>query len=158
MIEVIKNFFGGSVSAVEAFVGGVGIMGILSIFGSIFFNVYRGKKTNAKIEETEAKNNALIDDFINKYEKEIEKLNKGLTSSVDNICNMLLLELKKSGYDMETINAVIELYKKTAKEELLDTDKLQEEKQAEIDEAQTTQEEVNERINNIETIINNDLV
>ena len=158
MIEVIKNFFGGSVSAIECFVGSVGLMGILSIFGSIFFNVYKGKKTNAKIEETEEKNKALIDAFINKYESEIEALKKGLTSSVDNICNMLLLELKKSGYDMETINAVIELYKKTAKEELLDTDKLQEEKQVEIEQAQTTQEEVNERINNIETIINNDLV
>lgn len=31
MVELIKQFFGGSVSAVEAFVGSVGVMGILSI-------------------------------------------------------------------------------------------------------------------------------
>ena len=50
MIEVIKQFFGGSVSAIEAFVGSIGLMGILSILGSIFFNVYKGKKTKKEIE------------------------------------------------------------------------------------------------------------
>ena len=68
---------------------------------------------------------------------------------------MLLLELKKSGYDMETINAVIDIYKKTAKDELLDTDKLLEEKTKEIEEEKTTQEAVNENLKNIDTL--NDL-
>ena len=37
MVEIIKQFFGGSVSAIEAFVGSVGLMGIMSIFISIFY-------------------------------------------------------------------------------------------------------------------------
>ena len=155
MIEVIKTFFGGSASAVEAFVASVGVMGIISILASIFFNVYRGKKTNKAIEEVKKENQAIIDEFKQKYAVEIEALKKGLTESVDNICNMLLLELKKSGYDMETINAVIDIYKKTAKGELLDTDKLQEEKAKEIEEEKTTQEAVSENLKNIDAI--NDL-
>lgn len=156
MIEVIKHFFGNSVSAVEAFVASVGLMGIISLLISIFYNVYKGKKDKKEKEEIKALNKALIDEFKEKYEVEIEALKKGLNASIDNICNMLLLELKKSGYDMETINAVIELYKKTAKDELLDTDKLVEEKQEEIAQEQTTQEQVNENIKNIEAL--NDLV
>lgn len=155
MVEVIKQFFGGSASAVEAFVASVGVMGIISILASIFFNVYRGKKTNKAIEEVKKENQAIIDEFKQKYAVEIEALKKGLTESVDNICNMLLLELKKSGYDMETINAVIDIYKKTAKGELLDTDKLQEEKAKEIEEEKTTQEAVSENLKNIDAI--NDL-
>ena len=64
MIEVIKQFFGGSVSAIEAFVGSIGLMGILSILGSIFFNVYKGNKTKKEIESVKAENQALIDAFI----------------------------------------------------------------------------------------------
>jgi len=155
MIDLLKQFLGGSASAVEAFVASVGVMGILSIVISIFYNTYRGKKTNKALEEVKKENQILIDEFKEKYATEIEALKKGLTSSVDNICNMLLLELKKSGYDMETINAVIDIYKKTAKDELLDTDKLLEEKEAEIQEEQTTQQAVDETIKNIEAI--NDL-
>ena len=155
MVEVIKNFFGNSMTAVEAFVGSVGLMGIISIFASIFYNVYRGKKTNKALAEVKAENQKIIDEFKEKYAVEIEALKKGLTASVDNICNMLLLELKKSGYDMETINAVIDIYKKTAKDELLDTDKLLEEKTQEIEEEKTTQEQVNENLKNIDTL--NDL-
>ena len=149
MIEVIKQFFGGSVSAIEVFVGSVGVMGILSIMISIFYNVYKGKKDKKEKEEIKAQNKALIDEFVEKYNNEIETLKKSLNASVDNICNMLLLELKKSGYDMETINAVIEIYKKTAKDELLDTDKLQEEKAEEIAQEQTAQEQVNKNLKQI---------
>jgi len=157
MIEVIKQFFGGSVSAIEAFVGSVGLMGVISIFASIFFNVYKGKKDKKEKEEIKRENQELINAFISKYNNEIEALNKALTDSMDNVCNMLLLELKKSGFDMETINAVIDLYKKTAKQELLDTDKLLEEKTIELEKEQTNQEAVNENIKNIEAI-NTDLV
>lgn len=157
MIEVIKQFFGGSVSAVEAFVGSVGLMGVISIFASIFFNVYKGKKDKKEKEEIKREIQELINAFISKYNNEIEALNKALTDSMDNVCNMLLLELKKSGFDMETINAVIDLYKKTAKQELLDTDKLLEEKTIELEKEQTNQEAVNENIKNIEAI-NTDLV
>ena len=154
MIEVIKQFFGGSVSAIEAFVGSVGVMGILSLCISIVYNVHKGKKDKKEKEEIKAQNKALIDEFVEKYNNEIETLKKGLNASVDNICNMLLLELKKSGYDMETINAVIDLYKKTAKDELLDVDKLQEEKAEEIALEQTQQEKVNENLNNIDKVLN----
>lgn len=154
MVELIKQFFGGSVSAIEAFVGSVGVMGILSLCISIVYNVHKGKKDKKEKEEIKAQNKALIDEFVEKYNNEIETLKKGLNASVDNICNMLLLELKKSGYDMETINAVIDLYKKTAKDELLDTDKLQEEKAEEIALEQTQQEKVNENLNNIDKVLN----
>lgn len=156
MIEVIKQFFGNSVSAVEAFVASVGLMGIVSIFASIFYNTYKGKKTKKEIESVKAENQEIINKFIEAHKQELDALKDNLTKNIDNICNMLLLELKKSGYDMETINAVIELYKKTAKDELLDTDKLVEEKQEEIAQEQTTQEQVNENIKNIEAL--NDLV
>lgn len=149
MVELIKQFFGGSVSAVEAFVGSVGIMGILSIMFSIFFNVYKGKKDKKEKEEIKAQNKALIDEFVEKYNNEIEALKSSLTQSLDGICNMLLIELKKSGFDMETINAVIEIYKKTIKDEILDTDKLVEEKAEEIAQEQSTQEEVNENLKQI---------
>ena len=156
MIEVIKQFFGNSVSAVEAFVASVGLMGILSILGSIFYNTYKGKKTKKEIESVKAENQEIINKFIETHKQELDALKDNLTKNIDNICNMLLLELKKSGFDMETINAVIDLYKKTAKDELLDTDKLVEEKQEEIAQEQTTQESVNENIKNIEAL--NDLV
>lgn len=156
MIEVIKQFFGGSVSAIEAFVGSVGVMGILSILGSIFYNTYKGKKTKKEIESVKAENQEIINKFIEAHKSELDALKDNLTKNIDNICNMLLLELKKSGFDMETINAVIELYKKTATNELLDTDKLQEEKQEEIAQEQTQQEQVNENLKNIDAL--NDLV
>lgn len=156
MIEVIKTFFGNSVSAVEAFVASVGLMGIISIFASIFYNTYKSKKTKKEIESVKEENAKIINEFIKAHQEELDALKDSLTKNIDNICNMLLLELKKSGFDMETINAVIELYKKTAKDELLDTDKLQAEKEEEIQNEQTNQEAVNENIKNIEAL--NDLV
>ena len=152
MIEVIKQFFGNSVSAVEAFVASVGLMGIISIFASIFYNTYKSKKTKKEIESVKEENAKIINEFIKAHQEELDALKDNLTKNIDNICNMLLLELKKSGFDMETINAVIELYKKTAKDELLDTDKLQEEKEEEIQNEQTNQEAVNENIKNIEAL------
>ena len=119
MIEVIKTFFGNSVSAVEAFVASVGLMGIISIFASIFYNTYKSKKTKKEIESVKEENAKIINEFIKAHQEELDALKDSLTKNIDNICNMLLLELKKSGFDMETINAVIELYKKTAKDELL---------------------------------------
>ena len=157
MIEVIKQFFGGSISAIECFVGSVGLMGVISIFASIFYNTYKGKKTQKEINSIKEENKALLDEFIQQHNKELEALKLGLTSDLDSICNMLLLELKKSGFDMETINAVIELYKKVAKNEILDYEKLQEEKEQEIAEEKTNQDAVNENIENIDTIINSDL-
>lgn len=152
MIEVIKTFFGNSVSAVEAFVASVGLMGIISIFASIFYNTYKGKKTKKEIESVKEENAKIINEFIKAHQEELDALKDSLTKNIDNICNMLLLELKKSGFDMETINAVIDLYKKTAKDELLDTDKLQAEKEEEIQNEQTNQEAVNENIKNIEAL------
>lgn len=157
MIEVIKQFFGGSVSAIEAFVGSVGLMGVISIFASIFYNTYKGKKTKKEIESVKAENKALLDAFIQEHNEELKALKNALTSDLDNISNMILLELKKSGFDMETINAVIEIYKKTAKDEILDYEKLQEEKKEEIAQEQSTQDSVNENLNNIDSLMN-DLV
>ena len=157
MIEVIKQFFGGSISAIEAFVGSVGLMGVISIFASIFYNTYKGKKTQKEINSIKEENKALLDEFIQQHNAELEALKSSLTSDLDSISNMLLLELKKSGFDMATINAVIELYKKVAKNEILDYEKLQEEKEQEIANEQSQQEQVNENLENIDTIINSDL-
>ena len=157
MIEVIKQFFGGSISAIEAFVGSVGLMGVISIFASIFYNTYKGKKTQKEINTIKEENKALLDEFIQQHNAELEALKLGLTSDLDSICNMLLLELKKSGFDMETINAVIELYKKVAKNEILDYEKLQEEKEQEIANEQSQQEQVEQNLENIDNYMN-DLV
>lgn len=152
MIEVIKQLFGGSVSAIEAFVGSVGVMGILSLFLSIFYDVYIGKKYKKEKAEIIASNQKEINDFKAKYEVELNALKTNLTKSLDGICNMLLIELKKSGFDMETINAVIDIYKKTITNEILDTDKLIADKEEEIAQEQSTQEEVNENINKIKEL------
>ena len=154
MVEIIKQFFGGSVSAIEAFVGSVGVMGILSICISIFYNTYKSKKTKKDIESVKAENQALLDNFIKEYEEEIKALKNGLTSDLDNITNMIMLEASKSGVDMEKFKKIAELYKKVIKDEILDTDKLEEEKQIEIENTQSQQESVNENLNNIDKVLN----
>jgi len=154
MIEVIKTFFGGSISAVEAFVGSVGLMGILSILGSIFWNTYKSKKTNKEIESVKAENKALLDAFIEEHNKELNALKSSLTSDLDNISNMLLLEAMKTGIDLETFKQLKELYGKVIKDELLNVDEIEQEKIAQVETEQTTQEAVNENINNIENILN----
>ena len=158
MIEVIKQFFGGSISAIEAFVGSVGLMGVISIFASIFYNTYKGKKTQKEINTIKEENKALLDAFIQQHNKELEALKTGLTSDLDKISNMLMLEAMKNGIDLDTFNQLKELYIKVIKEEILDTDKLQEEKQEQVENEQTNQEAINENINNIESLMNSDLV
>ena len=157
MIEVIKTFFGGSVSAVEAFVGSVGLMGLISIFASIFYNTYKSKKTKQEIESVKAENKALIDAFIQEHNVELEALKKALTSDLDNISNMILLEATKSGIDLEKFKQITELYGKVIKDEILDTEKLEAEKVEQVENEQSQQEQVNENLNNIDSIIN-DLV
>lgn len=157
MIEVIKQFFGGSVSAIEAFVGSVGLMGVISIFASIFYNTYKGKKTKKEIESVKAENKALLDAFIQEHNAELEALKKALTSDLDSISNMILIEATKSGIDLDKTKQIIDLYKKVAKDEILDTEKIEAEKVEQVEAEQTTQESVNENLNNIDSIIN-DLV
>ena len=157
MIEIIKTFFGGSMSAIEAFVGSVGLMGILSIVMSIFYNTYKSKKTKKEIESVKAENDKIINEFIKQHESEMNALKEGLTKDLDSITNMIMLEASKSGVDMDKFNQIVELYKKVIKDEILDTDKLENEKQEQIEKEQTTQESVNENLNNIDKVLN-DLV
>ena len=157
MIEILKTFFGGSMSAIEAFVGSVGLMGILSIVISIFYNTYKSKKTNKEIESVKAENKAIIDAFIEAHKQELEALKTNLTKDLDNISNMVMLEAMKQGVDIENFNQIVDLYKKVIKDEILDTDKLENEKQEQIEKEQTTQESVNENLNNIDKVLN-DLV
>ena len=157
MVEVIKQFFGNSVSAIEMFVGSVGLMGIMSIFISIFYNTYKSKKTKKEIESVKAENQALLDNFIKEYEEEIKALKNGLTSDLDNISNMILIEATKSGVDLEKTKQIIDLYKKVVKEEILDTEKIEAEKVEQVEQEQTQQEQVNENLNNIDKVLN-DLV
>jgi len=154
MIEVIKQFFGGSVSAIEAFVGSVGIMGILSIVISIFYNTYKGKKTKKEIESVKAENKALLDAFIQEHNEELKALKNALTSDLDNISNMILIEATKSGIDLEKTKQIIDLYKKVIKDEVLDTDKIEADKVEQVEQEQTQQESVNENLNNIDSILN----
>ena len=157
MIEVIKQFFGGSVSAIEAFVGSVGIMGILSIIISIFYNTYKGKKTKKEIESVKAENKALLDAFIQEHNEELKALKNALTSDLDNISNMILLEASKQGVDLEKFKKIMELNKKVVKEEILDFEKLEAEKVEQVENEQSTQDSVNENLNNIDSLMN-DLV
>ena len=154
MIEVIKQFFGGSVSAIEAFVGSVGVMGILSIVISIFYNTYKGKKTQKEIESVKVENKALLDNFIQEHNEELKALKNALTSDLDNISNMILIEATKSGIDLDKTKQIIDLYKKVAKDELLDTNKIEADKVEQIEQEQTQQESVNENLNNIDSILN----
>lgn len=156
MIEVIKHFFGGSVSAIEAFVGSVGLMGVISIFASIFYNTYKGKKTKKEIESVKAENKALLDAFIQEHNAELEALKKALTSDLDSISNMILIEATKSGIDLDKTKQIIDLYKKVAKDEILDTEKIEAEKVEQVENEQSTQEQVNENLKNIDAL--NDLV
>lgn len=154
MVEIIKQFFGNSVSAVEAFVASVGVMGILSIMISIFYNTYKGKKTKKEIESVKEENKTLLDNFIKEYEEEIKALKNALTSDLDNISNMILIEATKSGVDLDKTKQIIDLYKKVVKEEILDTDKIEAEKVEQVEKEQSTQESVNENLNNIDKVLN----
>lgn len=154
MVEIIKQFFGNSVSAIEMFVGSVGLMGIMSIFISIFYNTYKGKKTKKEIESVKEENKALLDNFIKEYEEEIKALKNALTSDLDNISNMILIEATKSGVDLDKTKQIIDLYKKVVKEEILDTDKIEAEKVEQVEKEQSTQESVNENLNNIDKVLN----
>lgn len=156
MIEIIKQFFGNSVSAIEMFVGSVGLMGILSIFISIFYNTYKSKKTKKEIESVKAENQAIINEFVEQHKTELEALKSNLTKDLDNISNMVMLEAMKNGVNIDQFNQIVELYKKVIKDELLDTDKLQVEKQEQVEQEQTQQDSVNENLKNIDAL--NDLV
>lgn len=156
MVEIIKQFFGNSVSAIEMFVGSVGLMGILSIVISIFYNTYKGKKTKKEIESVKAENQAIINEFVETHKTELEALKSNLTKDLDNISNMVMLEAMKNGVNIDQFNQIVELYKKVIKDELLDTDKLQEEKVEQVEQEQTQQDSVNENLKNIDAL--NDLV
>lgn len=155
MIEVIKQFFGNSVSAVEAWVAGVGLSGIILFLLGVFNIVRVGKKLGKSNEEVKAECNKKIEDFKEQTKKENEEFRDNMKKNVNNLADMLLIESSKQGVDLEKFKAIIDIYKDTASE-LLDTDKLVEEKQEEIAQEQTTQEQVNENIKNIEAL--NDLV
>lgn len=157
MVELIKQLFGGSVSAIETFVASVGLMGILSIMISIFYNTYKGKKTKKEIESVKEENKALLEAFIQEHNEELKALKNALTSDLDNISNMILIEATKSGVDLDKTKQIIDLYKKVVKEEILDTDKIEAEKVEQVEAEQTTQESVNENLNNIDKVLN-DLV
>ena len=157
MVEIIKQFFGGSVSAIEAFVGSVGVMGILSIMISIFYNTYKSKKTKNEIESVKEENKALLDNFIKEYEEEIKSLKNALTSDLDNISNMILIEATKSGVDLDKTKQIMDLYKKVVKEEILHAERIEAEKVEQVEQEQTKQESVNENLNNIDKVLN-DLV
>lgn len=156
MVEIIKQFFGNSVSAIEMFVGSVGLMGILSIVISIFYNTYKGKKTKKEIESVKAENQAIINEFVETHKTELEALKSNLTKDLDNISNMVMLEAMKNGVNIDQFNQIVELYKKVIKDELLDTDKLEAEKQEQVEQEQTQQDSVNENLKNIDAL--NDLV
>ena len=154
MVELIKQLFGGSVSAIEAWVGGVGLFGIISIMASIFYNTYKGKKTKKEIESIKEENKALLEAFIQEHNEELKNLKNALTSDLDNISNMILIEATKSGVDLDKTKQIIDLYKKVVKEEILDTDKIEAEKVEQVEAEQTTQESVNENLNNIDKVLN----
>lgn len=156
MVEIIKQFFGNSVSAIEMFVGSVGLMGILSIFISIFYNTYKSKKTKKEIESVKAENQAIINEFVEQHKTELEALKSNLTKDLDNISNMVMLEAMKNGVNIDQFNQIVELYKKVIKDELLDTDKLEAEKVEQVEQEQTQQDSVNENLKNIDAL--NDLV
>ena len=155
MIEVIKQFFGNSVSAVEAWVAGVGLSGIIMFLLGVFNIVRVGKKLGKSNEEVKAECNKKIEDFKEQTKKENEEFRDNMKKNVNNLADMLLIESSKQGVDLEKFKAIVDIYKDTAIE-LLDTDKLVEEKQEEIAQEQATQESVNENIKNIEAL--NDLV
>ena len=154
MVEIIKQFFGNSVSAIEMFVGSVGLMGILSIVISIFYNTYKSKKTKKEIESVKAENQAIINEFVEQHKTELEALKSNLTKDLDNISNMVMLEAMKNGVNIDQFNQIVELYKKVVKDELLDTDTLQNEKQEQVENEQTKEDSVNENLNNIDKVLN----
>ena len=154
MVEVIKNFFGNSVTAVEAWVAGVGLSGIIMFLLGVFNIVRVSKKLGKSNEETKAECDKKIEEFKEQNKKENEEFKENMKKNVNNLADMLLIESSKQGVDLEKFKAIIDIYKDTAIE-LLDTDKLLEEKTQEIEEEKTTQEAVNENLKNIDTL--NDL-
>ena len=69
---------------------------------------------------------------------------------------MILIEATKSGIDLDKTKQIIDLYKKVAKDELLDTDKIETEKVEQVENEKTQKEQVNENLKNIDAL--NDLV
>ena len=156
MIEVIKQFFGGSVSAIEAWVAGVGLSGIIMFCLGIFNVVRVGKKLGKSYEEVKSECDQKIADFEKQNKEENEKFKVEMKKNVNNLADMLLIEATKEGVNVEKFKEIVGIYKETAIE-LLDTEKLIEDKQKAEEQAQTNQEAVNENIKNIEAI-NTDLV
>lgn len=156
MIEVIKNFLGGSLSAVEAWVAGVGVFGIIIFFVGIINVVRLGKKTNEKAEDTQKKCDEKINAFKEQYEKENKEFIETTKKNFNNLADMILIQASKSGIDIEMLREIINIYKDTAIE-MLDTDKIEEDKIKDDEEKQTTQEQVNENLNKIDSLMD-DLV
>ena len=152
MIEILKTFFGGSISSLEAWCGGLSLASIITLIGTIFWNVYKGKKNKKEIESVKAENKALLDAFIEEHNNELEALKKALTSDLDNISNMILIEATKSGIDLEKFKSIMELNKKVVKEELLDLEKLEAEKVEQVENEQTKQDEVKEHLSKIDEL------
>ena len=155
MIEVIKQFFGNSVSAVEAWVAGVGLGGIIMFFIGIFNVVRVGKKIGKSNEEVKANCKKEIEDFKEQTKKENEEFKADMKKNVNNLADMLLIEATKAGVNVEKFKEIVSIYKDTAIE-LLDTEKLIETKEKEEEQTQATQEQVNENLKNIDAL--NDLV
>lgn len=152
MIEVIKQFFGGSVSAIEAWVAGVGLSGIIMFFIGIFNVVRVGKKLGKSYEEVKAECDKKIEDFKEQNKEENEKFKADMKKNVNNLADMLLIEASKEGVNVEKFKAIVGIYKDTATE-LLDTETLIENKEKEEEQAQSTQDSVNENLNNIDNIL-----
>ena len=153
MIEVIKTFFGGSASAIEAWVAGVGVSGIFMFLLGVFNVVRVGKKLDKSNEEVKAECNQKIEDFKEQTKKENEEFKENMQKNVNNLADMLLIEASKEGVNVEKFKAIVNIYRETATD-LLDTDKLIEEKQEQQEQQETTQEQVSKNINNIENILN----
>lgn len=154
MVEIIKQFFGNNISNLERFVGAVGISGFISLVFSIFFIVYKGKKFDKAIEQIEKEADEKIKEYKEQNEEAFKQLKEDTEKTLDNLCNMFLLEATKEGVDIDKFNAIVDIYKKTIKTEMLDTDELEAIKKQEIENTQTQQESVNENLNNIDKVLN----
>ena len=153
MVEFLKEAFTGGLSAVETFVGSVGVMSIITFFISIFKIVYDAKKHNKAIEDVKNECEIKLVEFTTKYQDECKALKEELVKAKQQLADMVLLDIKRTDVALDVAKAVAEIYKEVKPDCVEQADAVIEEKEIQVEENQTKQEQVNESLNAIDDLV-----
>lgn len=147
LIDVLQR----GLTATEAFIASIGIMGIISLAFTIIKVIYDAKKNKLSKAELEAKLNQALLETEAKYKGEIDTLNKELKTTKEQFINITLELCKKENIDINVVKEIGTMINEIAisedKQETIN--EIVEVKETELKEKLTKQENVNNILNDI---------